>query len=165
MVVRGNLAGIDDRLVLVVGAGPTGLVLALSLARLVPWIVPLLFRLASVRRWLFRTVSQTGVNYRNSPLSVGTAGGVRGGDRLPWFGTGAVTDNFTPLTSLTWQVHVYGELRSGLAAVCDELQLPLHQFAWQPGMRRNGVLLCGVTRGNIGIRQGKRLGPSSESGV
>src|SRR5512142_1385319 len=31
---RGNLAGIDDRLVLIVGGGPTGLVLALWLTRL-----------------------------------------------------------------------------------------------------------------------------------
>ena len=52
--------------------------------RLVPLIAPLLFRLAPVRRFLFRTVSQIGVSYRNSPLSEGAAGGVRGGDRLPW---------------------------------------------------------------------------------
>jgi FAD binding domain len=108
--------------------------------RLVPWIVPLLFRLAPVRRWLFRTVSQIGVNYRHSPLSVGAAGAVRGGDRLPWVETGPGQDNFAPLASLTWQVHVYGQPRSGLAGVCAELQLPLHLFAWQQGMRRAGLL-------------------------
>jgi 2-polyprenyl-6-methoxyphenol hydroxylase-like FAD-dependent oxidoreductase len=51
--------------------------------RLVPVIAPVLFRLAPVRRFLFHTVSQIGVNYRHSPLSVGAAGTVRGGDRLP----------------------------------------------------------------------------------
>jgi 2-polyprenyl-6-methoxyphenol hydroxylase-like FAD-dependent oxidoreductase len=108
--------------------------------RLVPLIAPLMFRLAPVRRYLFRTVSQIGVHYRNSPLSVGAAGAVRGGDRLPWVETEPGKDNFAPLASLTWQVHVYGEPRGGLAEVCAELQLPLHLFAWRQGMRRAGLL-------------------------
>jgi 2-polyprenyl-6-methoxyphenol hydroxylase-like FAD-dependent oxidoreductase len=108
--------------------------------RLVPWIAPWLFRLTPVRRFVFRTVSQIGVNYRHSPLSVGAAGAVRGGDRLPWVETEPGGDNFAPLASLTWQVHVYGEPRQGLAEVCAELQLPLHLFAWQPEMRRAGLL-------------------------
>jgi hypothetical protein len=99
----------------------------------------LLFRLAAVRRFLFHTVSQIGVNYRHSPLSVGTAGDVRGGDRLPWIETEPGIDNFAPLTSLAWQVHVYGEPRGGLAEVCAELRLPLHLFAWRPEMRRAGL--------------------------
>src|SRR5215813_11311113 len=74
--------------------------------RLVPMIAPFMFRLASVRRFLFRIVSQIGVNYRNSPLSAGRAGRVCGGDRLPWV---EAVENFAPLTSLAWQVHVYGE--------------------------------------------------------
>jgi 2-polyprenyl-6-methoxyphenol hydroxylase-like FAD-dependent oxidoreductase len=112
--------------------------------RLVPWIAPLLFRFAPVRRFLFRTVSQIGVHYRNSPLSVGAAGAVRGGDRLPWVETEPGGDNFAPLTSLTWQVHVYGEARQGLAEVCRELQLPLRLFAWQPAMRRAGLRRAAV---------------------
>jgi hypothetical protein len=108
--------------------------------RLVPLVAPLLFRLAAVRRFLFHTVSQIGVNYRNSPLSVGVAGAVRGGDRLPWVEAAPGRDNFAPLASLTWQVHVYGERRGGLAEVCAELQLPLHLYAWQPGMRRVGLM-------------------------
>ena len=64
-----------------------------------------------MRRFLFRTVSQIGVQYRHSPLSEGAAGSVRGGDRLPWVETGANEDNFAPLASLDWQVHVYGEPR------------------------------------------------------
>jgi FAD binding domain len=108
--------------------------------RLVPLIAPLIFRLAPVRRFLFRTVSQINVNYRNSPLSVGAAGAVRGGDRLPWVETDPGKDNFTPLASLTWQVHVYGEPRVGLAEVCADIQLPLHFFPWQKEMRRAGLL-------------------------
>jgi hypothetical protein len=116
-----------------------GVVARLVRTRLVPLILPLLFRLAPVRRFLFRTVSQIGVNYRNSPLSVGAAGAIRGGDRLPWVEIESGKDNFAPLSSLTWQVHVYGEPRRGLAEVCAELQLPLHLFDWQPAMRRVGL--------------------------
>jgi 2-polyprenyl-6-methoxyphenol hydroxylase-like FAD-dependent oxidoreductase len=108
--------------------------------RLVPRIAPLLFRLPPVRRFLFRTVSQIGINYRHSPLSAGAAGAVHGGDRLPWVQTGTGQDNFAPLASLTWQVHVYGEQRRGVAEVCGELELPLHLFAWQPEMRPAGLL-------------------------
>jgi 2-polyprenyl-6-methoxyphenol hydroxylase-like FAD-dependent oxidoreductase len=108
--------------------------------RLVPRIAPLLVRPAAVRRFLFRTVSQIGVNYRRSPLSVGAAGTVRGGDRLPWVETGPGRDNFAPLASLTWQVHVYGTPRPGVAEACAELRLPLHLFAWRQRMRRAGLL-------------------------
>jgi 2-polyprenyl-6-methoxyphenol hydroxylase-like FAD-dependent oxidoreductase len=122
------------------GVTKQGVVARWVRTRLVPLMAPLLFRLAPVRRFLFRTVSQIGVNYRNSPLSVGAAGAVRGGDRLPWVETEPGKDNFAPLTSLAWQVHVYGEQRGGLAEVCAQLQLPLHVFAWQPGMGQAGLL-------------------------
>jgi hypothetical protein len=80
-------------------------------------------------------------------LSEGRAGVVRGGDRLPWVtadSTGA--DNFTPLTSLDWQVHVYGDAAPEIQAVCKERSLPLHVFPWRPeigraSLRRNAVYL------------------------
>jgi 2-polyprenyl-6-methoxyphenol hydroxylase-like FAD-dependent oxidoreductase len=108
--------------------------------RLVPLVAPLFFRLAPVRRFVFRTVSQIGVNYRYSPLSMGAAGSVRGGDRLPWVRTEPGQDNFAPLASLAWQVHVYGRPRAGLAEACAEFQLSLHLFAWHQRMRRAGLL-------------------------
>jgi hypothetical protein len=93
-----------------------------------------------MRRLFFRTVSQIGVNYRDSPLSIGTTGAVRGGDRLPWVETGPPgEDNFAPLASLRWQVHIYGEPQTDVAAGCVDLGLPLHVFAWQPGMRSAGL--------------------------
>ncbi len=91
--------------------------------RLIPSVAPWLFRWPPLRRFLFRTVSQIGINYRHSPLSAGKAGAVRGGDRLPWVRTTTGHDNFAPLTSLTWQVHVYGEARAELTATCGELEL------------------------------------------
>jgi 2-polyprenyl-6-methoxyphenol hydroxylase-like FAD-dependent oxidoreductase len=110
--------------------------------RLVPLLFPLLFRLHPARRLIFRTVSQTAVNYRGSSLSEGRVGAVRGGDRLPWVapespGTGA--DNFTPLDSIDWQVHIYGEASADIRAACSQRRLPLHVFAWRTSMRRTGL--------------------------
>ena len=108
--------------------------------RLVPLVAPLLFRLAAVRRFLFRTVSQIGVNYRDSALSEGVAGSVQGGDRLPRVETAPNEDNFAALTALAWQVHVYGEPPRGVAEACGDLGLPLEQFAWHPAMHRSGLM-------------------------
>ncbi len=117
-----------------------GVIARLARTRLVPLILPLVFRLPPVRRFFFRTLSQIGIHYRNSPLSVGAAGTIRGGDRLPWVEVEPGTDNFAPLASRTWQVHVYGEARHGVAEACAELQLPLHVFPWRREMRRVGLL-------------------------
>jgi len=110
--------------------------------KIVPLLIPLLFRLKAVRRFLFRTVSQTVVNYRGSRLSEGRAGAVHGGDRLPWVmvkDDGVEQDNFMPLTSLDWQVHVYGVAEPEIQAVCDERRLPLHVFPWRGEMGRTGL--------------------------
>ena len=107
--------------------------------RLAPRVVPLLLRIPPFRRTLFRTVSQILVAYHDSPLSVGTAGRVRGGDRLPWVTTGAGQDNFAPLASLDWQVHVYGDASPALADACGRVGVPLHTFVWQAAMRRAGL--------------------------
>ncbi len=106
---------------------------------IVPRLLPLLFHFRSLRRYLFRTVSQIEIRYPKSPLSAGIAGGVRGGDRLPWIRTESGGDNFAALRSLTWQVHVYGEPASGLADVCAGLGIALLVFAWKSEMRKAGV--------------------------
>ena len=113
----------------------------------VPLAVPMMFRFAATRRFMFRTVSQTGVNYRDSRLSTGRAGGVQGGDRLPWVeGLSHGADNHAPLTSLDWQVHVYGEAARDIEAICKERALSLHVWPWRPehgraGLRRDSVYL------------------------
>jgi hypothetical protein len=55
-------------------------------------------------------------------------------------------DNFAPLTSLNWQVHVYGDATPKIKTACDDRNLPLHVFPWRPemgrtGLRRNAVYL------------------------
>lgn len=106
--------------------------------RLVPWVLPLVVKFQAGRRLMFRTVSQTGVNYRGGSLSAGIAGAIHGGDRLAWAGSEGAEDNFAPLVSLAWQVHVYGEATEALAALCATRRLPLHVFAWQRRMKAAG---------------------------
>ena len=48
-------------------------------------------------------------------------------------------DNFAPLTSLDWQVHVYGEATSEIRAACEERKMPLHVFPWRAEMGRAGL--------------------------
>jgi 2-polyprenyl-6-methoxyphenol hydroxylase-like FAD-dependent oxidoreductase len=113
--------------------------------RLAPIVMPALFSVKAVRRFAFRTVSQTMINYRGGPLSRGTAGSVQGGDRLPWVAIDGA-DNFEPLARMDWQVHVYGEARPDLGAWCARRNLPLHTFTWRPehearGLARNALYL------------------------
>lgn len=108
--------------------------------RVAPMLLARMFRFAAVRRRLFRLVSQIDVNYRNSPLSRGVAGAVRGGDRLPWVEIDSGKDNFAPLASMSWQVHVYGDAPAKSADTCAEFSLPLHVFPWRPPMRQTGLL-------------------------
>jgi hypothetical protein len=104
----------------------------------VPALLPLMFAFAPMRRLLYRTVSQTNVNYRGSALSEGRLGPVQGGDRLPWVKI-SDADNFAPLTALDWQVHVYGEATQELRRICSTRDLQLHIFPWQAGMARAGL--------------------------
>jgi 2-polyprenyl-6-methoxyphenol hydroxylase-like FAD-dependent oxidoreductase len=81
------------------------------------------------RRFMFRTVSQIMLNYRDGPLSAGEAGTVHGGDRLPWAPVDGV-DNFASLSLMKWQVHVYGTAKTELTSWCAEHRIPFQVFAW-----------------------------------
>jgi 2-polyprenyl-6-methoxyphenol hydroxylase-like FAD-dependent oxidoreductase len=112
--------------------------------RLAPAIVSTMLRVARTRRFMFKTVSQITISYHDSPLSQGRAGSVRGGDRLPWVKLASGSDNFAPLASLNWQVHVYGDVRAGVTEVCAQLGLPLHTFEWEERMRKVGLVEGGL---------------------
>ncbi|MGH7192796.1 MAG: hypothetical protein ACREJM_04580, partial [Candidatus Saccharimonadales bacterium] len=129
-------ASTDRAFTLVTARGPLARFIR---TRLVPLFVPALFQMPPLRRLMFETVSQIGINYRHSALSAGRAGAVRGGDRLPLVETAEGSDNFAPLSSLSWQVHIYGDVRPGVEQACAELGLSLHRFAWTPAMRRAGL--------------------------
>jgi len=120
-----------------------GRVAAYVRTRIFPRIVATAFRFRAMRRYLFRTVSQIMINYRRSALSTGTAGAVNAGDRLPWVPPAEPggDDNFTPLASRRWQVHVYGAEKASpeVRAACAALNIEVHQFAWHAAARRAGM--------------------------
>jgi hypothetical protein len=104
-----------------------------------PRLLAVLIKTRAMRRFMFRTVSQTAVNYRGSPMSQGRAGAVHGGDRLPWVPLGEDTDNFAPLASLGWQVHVYGKAQPEIESLCRDRGVPLHAFPWRAAVGTSGL--------------------------
>jgi 2-polyprenyl-6-methoxyphenol hydroxylase-like FAD-dependent oxidoreductase len=106
--------------------------------RIVPRVMPLLVRMPMVPRFMFRTVSQTMITYRNGPLGCGSAGRVHGGDRLPWVPASG-RDNFDSLDSLRWQVHVYGRAPAGVLRWCISNDVPLQVFDWTPAHEQAGL--------------------------
>jgi 2-polyprenyl-6-methoxyphenol hydroxylase-like FAD-dependent oxidoreductase len=135
------VATTDRAFTIVTSSGPLARLVRLHV---VPWLLPTLFAMVPARRFMFRTISQIAIEYRRSSLSEGRAGGVHGGDRLPWVpredgASGRDDDNFTPLTARDWQVHVYGNASSDLVQVCRERGLVLNRFAWGSNARRAGL--------------------------
>ncbi|HEX4779516.1 MAG TPA: FAD-dependent monooxygenase, partial [Usitatibacter sp.] len=99
----------------------------------VPLVLPPLFLMPAARRAMFRTISQTAIEYRSSAVSSGSAGRIHAGDRLPWVAPDAkgAPDNYAPLASMDWQVHVHGMPSSQLVEACGQHGVPLHAFRWR----------------------------------
>ncbi len=107
--------------------------------RIAPLVMPRIVGIEAAREYMFRTVGQITLNYRDSPLSVGKAGGVHGGDRLPWTPIGG-DDNFAPLSAMVWQAHIYGAASEALSAWCAQYGLPLHVFPWREPYDSGGLM-------------------------
>ncbi len=110
-----------------------------------PIIAPIGSHIGPVREFLFRIVSQTMIQYRESPISKGKAGSVHGGDRLPWVRVDG-SDNYAMLNTIGWQAHVYGTASPELTAFCSSRNLPLHLFPFtrqheKAGLERNACYL------------------------
>ena len=113
--------------------------------RVAPVLIPTAMKFEAAREYLFRTVSQITLNYRGGPLSVGSAGHVHGGDRLPWVPIDG-KDNFEALADMNWQVHVYGSTTAELSAWCAGRGVPLQVFDWRSeheaaGLARDAIYL------------------------
>jgi len=106
--------------------------------RLMPLILPRLFKRPAIRRAAFRLVSQTRIQYRKSSLSSGAVGRVHGGDRLPWL---QQQDNYAALTTLDWQLHCYGPAPATLANWSASNHLPLHVFTPSDAITRDTLCL------------------------
>jgi hypothetical protein len=53
---------------------------------------------------------------------------------------GGYADNFEPLTSLDWQVHVYGDVAPAISDLCKKTGFPLHAFPWEGTMHAVGLV-------------------------
>jgi hypothetical protein len=157
---RRLVASTDRAFQVVTSDGPIARFVRMHVA---PRILPRMFASTTFRRIMFRTVSQTMINYRDSALSSGVAGKARAGDRLPWIkldeGSNMVADNYTPLTALDWQVHVYGAVPSAIAEACHTKGLAVHAFEWRnamqtAGLQRNAIYLVRPD-GYIGFAAGE----------
>lgn len=105
---------------------------------IVPFFAPIAVRLPFLPGRFFRMLSQFVVNYRYGPLSEGFAGYVHGGDRLPWAVANGV-DNFSSL-AISWQVHVYGTASDDMVQWCEDKNIPLHVFPWDPVYNSAGLV-------------------------
>ncbi|MBI1347089.1 monooxygenase [bacterium] len=136
-----SLVKTTDRVfALVAGHGLTG---RLFRTAVLPFLVPAFVWFSRARRLLFRLVSQVRINYRGRPLAAGAVGTVHGGDRLPWVQGG---DNFDPLRSREWQIHVYGKVDPQFRELAGGLALAIYEFPWSEaaghaGLNRNGIYL------------------------
>jgi hypothetical protein len=115
-------------------------VIGLLRRHVLPRLASLALRTGPGSRRFFGLFSQTAIAYRQSLVSRGSAGKVHGGDRLPWVG-GATGDNFEPLASLDWQLHVYGRPSPELRQAFGARGIPLHVFGWSAD-----AALAGLTR-------------------
>lgn len=109
---------------------------------MMPRIAGLIANSTAGGRAFFRLISQIRINYRGMGLSEGRVGNVRGGDRLPWAPSGT-SDNFAPLSSLDWQIHVYGEATAAFRLGVAPTGLAVHSFASTKSTERAG-LTCGA---------------------
>jgi 2-polyprenyl-6-methoxyphenol hydroxylase-like FAD-dependent oxidoreductase len=119
-----------------------------------PWVrllrslvVPALFTmiawLPQVRRALFGLISQTQINYHDSPISRGRAGGVQAGDRLPWVKWSQDVNkdgsNYDSLRILSPQMQVYGAVSLEVELWASQHpEFPLTRLPWTPEAARAG---------------------------
>ena len=113
--------------------------------RVAPFLMPKVIAFEGVREFIFRTVSQIMLNYRDAPLSEGIAGKVHGGDRLPWVSV-AGSDNFTSLKQMSWHIHIYGKAGGDMTQWCKANAVPLTVFEWHSkhdnaGLARDALYL------------------------
>jgi 2-polyprenyl-6-methoxyphenol hydroxylase-like FAD-dependent oxidoreductase len=104
----------------------------------VPWIARAVYKVGPARDILFKVVSQTALTYKDSALSEGSAGDVDGGERLPWVSVDG-QDNFEPLPTIGWQVHVYGTAKEDVRAWCTRHGVALREFGWSTAHAKAGL--------------------------
>ncbi|KAJ5460054.1 uncharacterized protein N7458_001606 [Penicillium daleae] len=133
-------------------------------AWVIPYLIPLVTRLETVRMEIFRRGSQLVCSYRgNRMLNQTTQGSeaVQPGDRLPWVKT-EQQDNFSTLRDICWQVHVYGDSLVGLEEWCKTKHVQLTIFDWDEkhgkvGLKEGSAYLLRPDQYIAGIFEGDDL--------
>ena len=131
-----RLVASTDRAFTIVTA--EGRVANLLRTRIAPMLISAFSHIDRARDFLYRTVSQLSLNYAGGPLAEGSAGDVRGGERLPWV-AGPDGGNFRTLREMHWRVHVYGEAKPALITWCERRRVPLDRFPWTPACEAAGL--------------------------
>ena len=102
-----------------------------------PEIFAGLTRIPYFLKLMFRTVSQIRIHYRGQSLSHRQAGDIIAGDRLSWVKT-VNGDNYDPVKSLDWQIHVYGNAMTDFKNALEKI--PIFEFEWNSKLHQRGFL-------------------------
>ncbi len=111
-------------------ASSDGAIAQWARTQVLPLLLPHAMATGFGKHLFFDALSQIGIEYRDSAWSEGRAGAVVAGDRLPWVAPAREgdADNFAPLASIDWQVHVYGDPPPDVDAPCGAARIALHAF-------------------------------------
>lgn len=110
-----------------------------------PAILSFFLQFHIARRMFFQLISQVRIHYRKSAISVGKVDKLSAGDRLPYVqfegeNERKKNDNFQPLQSLNWQIHIYGRADEHLKNAADQYGLELHLFEWSYSAKKAGFV-------------------------
>src|SRR5699024_7399646 len=106
--------------------------------QIMPSMAPALTRFNAVRRMMFRLVSQIHINYEDSMLARGSAGKLKGGDRLPWVKYGD-SDNYAPLQGAEFHYQLYGQTSVYMRRFMQKSSFALHEFNWTAAGKKAGI--------------------------
>lgn len=117
-----------------------------------PNVVGLATGFSWTRPLLFRTISQIRIDYPNSALSRGKAGGVAAGDRLPWSPT---LDTHAPLNELDWSLFIFGDADPELIEAAARHGFIVNEWPWtlsaaEAGFAQNAAYLVRPD-GHVGL--------------
>lgn len=102
---------------------------ALARITVAPLIIRIFMNFRPFYNYLYKFLSQTGLHYRESLLSVGSTGKLRAGDRLPWLRTDSF-DNYDCLNSMNWHIQIYGNTHSNFNSVANFRGFRIFEFSW-----------------------------------